>query len=196
MTQQQADELLKHAMKTAKENKDRKGYSGYFTQVAICVGPNRESSVLALEWKNNREKAAVMHALAKTAKEFKTQAIVIVNDVRWLKSDSFSAYFKLPKPGEISLEEWQQKYLEILNTRYHGTVANMPPELWSEALVVAIKGPYIKQRSLIEGYREGVGDSIMWDGHPLEEEFEAKGEVTTIINVLPEWWEEPDGKPN
>ena len=125
------------------------------------------------------QKEIIMKALSITAREMKVVAIVLVNDTFHVKTKAFMKYFNID--SDLSHKEFEKIYIEILDSQFDGTLKNAPPELVSDALIVAMKGPHVKQRIFFMPYHEGVGDSIRWD----EEEPEHEGEFM----VLEDWWD-------
>jgi hypothetical protein len=59
--------------------------------------------------------------------------------------------------------------------------------------VVSIKGPAIEPEMRFFRYEKGPRDSVVWleDGDTIKD----KSEVSVKINMLPDWWEEPTGRP-
>ena len=179
VTKERLDELMQGLKKVAMENRERNGFSGQFTPVAIVVGPNGEHAVQPTPYRNVEEKQILMKALSQTARRMGVIAIVLVNDTYHCNTKKLAERYGFdPK---LPYEEFKKIYVELLNTQWNGSLANAPADLKSDALIVAMKGPIVQQRVFFLPYHEGVGDSIRWD----EEEPEHEGE----IYMLEDWWD-------
>lgn len=178
VTQERLDELMQGLKKVAMDNRERVGYSGHFSPVAIIVGPTGEHLVQPTPYKTAHEKAVLMKALSCAAREMGVLAIVLVNDTYHCNSKKLAERYGLdPK---MPYEEFKKVYVDILDTQFNGSLANVPDDLKSDALIIAMKGPIVQQRVFFLPYHEGVGDSIRWD----EEEPEHEGEIL----MLDDWW--------
>lgn len=182
VTSEHIDDLMAGAKRVAMENRERAGFSGQFTPVAIVVGPEGQHSVQAMTFRNFQEKRILMRALSVTAREMGVIAIVLVNDTYHVNSKNFTKHFNLAP--DLKYDEFKKVYIELLDSEFGGSLANAPKELVSDALIVAMKGPLFKPRVWFLPYHEGVGDSIRWD----EEEPEHEGEIM----MLEDWWDEPE----
>jgi|SRR5580704_10336430 hypothetical protein len=194
LTREKIDKLMTEMSQAAKLNRERMGYSSQnFEPVALVIGPRLEHAITSLRHNSNEEKRAKTRALAMAARETKALAIVLVADARWSHADKFGAYFHIPPMEEIGLDAWTAQYYEILNGIYGGTLENCPREVWDEAVVVSIKGPAIEPEMRFFRYEKGPRDSVVWleDGDTIKD----KSEVSVKINMLPDWWEEPTGRP-
>jgi hypothetical protein len=192
VTKEFVDELLEHAAMMAKQKRTALGYSGEdkFIPVAIVVGPSGQQAVLSMKHGGDDDKRIRYTALSVAARSEGVLAIVLVNDMRWAHADTFANYFHLPKIEEIGLDAWTKEYHSIVYGVY-GSLGNCPREVWEEALVIAVKGPAITPTMKTLKYCKGEGDTIEW----LEEE--TTGDAVRVqMNVLPDWWEEPSGKPS
>jgi hypothetical protein len=194
LTQERIDEMMKHAAEVGKGNRERLGYSNdNFVPVAVIVGPHCEEAVMSIRHRNNDEKRIKMAALSAAAKDAGAIAILMVNDARWAHADKFGEYFHLPPIEEIGVEKWGREYLSILNGVYGGSLGNCPREVWEEALCVSIKGPAVEPQMLFLRYEKGPGDTVKWlDG---ADTIADKDAVAVKINILPDWWDEPTGRP-
>jgi hypothetical protein len=196
VTKEFVDELLDHAAKMAKQKRTALGYSGEdrFVPVAIVVGPHGEQAILPMTHHDGDDKRIRYNALSQAARSEGALAILIVNDTRWANADAFAAYFHMPKIEEIGLDAWSKEYNSILWGVYGGSLGNCPREVWEEALVVAVKGPAITPTMKMMKYRKGAGDSIEWLNETTTET--EKDAVGVKMNILPDWWEEPSGRPS
>lgn len=179
VTKERLDELMQGLKRVAMENRERAGFKGQFTPVAIVVGPTGEHAVQPTIYRNAHQKAIVMKALSLAARNMGVIAIVLVSDTFHVKVKSFSERFNIPEG--LSWDEWQKIYREILDVQFEGSIANLPENLRSDALVLAMKGPMVQQRVFFMPYHEGVGDSIRWDAEEPEHEAE--------ILMLEDWWD-------
>jgi hypothetical protein len=187
MNEEQIEELMNHMLSVGKSNRERAGYKDEnFLPVANIIGPNGESALAPLRFRDDREKHILMNALSTAARAEGAQAIVIVSDTRFTESPAFGEYFSIPKNTPV--EKFQQDYLRILREGYGGEIKNLPRELWKEAVCVAIKGPLIRSRLKMAYYVEGEGDRVEWvEGDGLK-----AGDA--LFHMIPDWWD--DGRPN
>lgn len=179
VTKEKMEELLAGIKKVAMDNRERAGFRGNFTPVAIIVGPDGEHTVQGLPYRTRREKEMLMKAISETARLMNVIAIVLVNDTYHVDRGLFTKFFNLAP--DLTDAEYEKIYYEILDDEFGGTLANAPKEIVSDALLVAMKGPHFKQRIFFMPYHEGVGDSIRWD----KEQPEHDGEIL----VLEDWWD-------
>jgi hypothetical protein len=191
LSEERISGILKETLEVAKMFKEQRGYRKDFQNIVLAFSPELEVATVPVSWRNNVEKRVLMQALAKTARDTKAVAIAMVTDARWLRTEDFAEYFHLPKPGAIPNEEWLDKYHEILNGMYGGSFEYLPKEVVNESLLVAIKGPAIQPRTLSAPYTEGPNDTIKWVEGELHHE-----DATAKIGIIPDWWDEPTGKPN
>jgi hypothetical protein len=180
VTNEKLDELMQGLKRVAMENRERAGFSGQFTPVAIIVGPDGQHVVQPTPYRSKNEKAIFMRAMSLTARQMGVLAIVLVNDTYHCNTKKLAERYGIdPK---LPYKEFRKVYLEILDTQFNGSLANAPDDVKSDALIIAMKGPIVPQRIFFLPYHEGVGDSIRWD----EEEPEHEGEIL----MLEDWWDE------
>lgn len=179
-----AEQILDELLEVAKMRRASIPYSQNegMEQLLVFVGPHGELETQNMTWSDEREKYAKMRAVSQLAKELLCAAIVMISDTRWTKSDKFGAYFHLPPISEIGFEGWQKEYKTILNGIYGGLIKNLPRELWSEAILIVIKGPRIPCQSRMAAYIEGPNDSIQFI------ETEGLDYDKVKFNLLPDWW--------
>ena len=182
VTNEKLDELMQGLKRVAMENRERAGFSGQFTPVAIIVGPDGQHVVQPTPYRSKNEKAIFMRAMSLTARKMGVIAILLVNDTYHAKVKEFSEHYGIPVKG-LSWKEWEVAYIGILDSQLGGSLANAPKHLVTDALVLAMKGPVVEQRVLVLPYHEGVGDSIRWDEEEPEHEAEILG--------LEDWWDKP-----
>lgn len=180
------DAALDEWMEIAKKQRSEIPYSKdeSFTNTLIVLGPMLEAAAFPVIWEDNREKYIKMKAWSQAAKDADAHAIALVSDTRWTESNKFGAYFKIPNVKELGLEEYSKRYNEILRKPpYNGELKNLPRSLWSEAIVVAVKGPTIKLQTRMARYVEGPRDTIQWLLPEPGHEYKAAG-----FNLIPDWW--------
>jgi hypothetical protein len=173
------EELVTHTMKIAKLHREQAGFSGSFAPLAIVVGPEGQQVRQPTPYHSRKEKQAMMQAISLTARSFGAVAILLVSDTRYVKCDDFTKRFNLPE--DLSWDEWQQHYVEILDKHFGGEMANLPITLLTDAMVVAIKGPLVETKSYFLPYHEGVGDSVRWDDPDPHHDAQ--------ILMLEDWWD-------
>jgi hypothetical protein len=181
-------ELLNGWILIAKEDRARHNYSAeeaFVPKVAI-IGPNDESFVAVANWRNEQEKYAMMRAAAETARKMFAQAIMLASDTRWVLFEPFNNYFHVDPPRSMEradVEAYQRRYLVILR-EHGGQVKHLPRQLWSEAVMVAIKGPRCGTHSIMAPYDQGPNDTV----HYLSAEI-LKRDRREQMNLIPEWWQ-------
>lgn len=177
--------LLDSLLMTAKAERARIPYSQDegMRQYVLAIGPNGEAEMLPIQWRDEREKYFKMKAVSKVAQDTLCSAVVLISDTRWTNSDKFGDYFHIPPVKEIGLEKWRKEYHTILGGMYGGLIKNLPRELWSEAVIVIIKGPRIKCESRMAPYVEGPNDTIQYT-----EETDSFAGIKEF-NLLPDWWQ-------
>ena len=105
-------------------------------------------------------------------------AALVQSDARAVHGDKFAKYFGVSE--KLSIREYEEEYSRILTEKFDGTVANLPQELWIDALVTCIKGPKIMPVNFMTFYEKNAKGKI---------EFEpAKEQPGAEINFLPDWW--------
>lgn len=179
VTQERLDNLLEAMKQVAKVNRERAGFKGQFSPVAIVVGPHGERAVQPMLYRSYDEKKILMTALSMAARTANALAILLVNDTYHARTEEFSKYFGIPEG--LSWKQWEDAYRDILDTQLGGSLANAPKNLITDALVLAMKGPMLKPQVFVLPYHEGVGDSIRWDAELPEHDAE--------ILMLDDWWD-------
>lgn len=137
--------------------------------------------IIALHWKDNREKYAMAAMANMEARKRKAKSLSFVTDSRWVKSDVFCEYFGLPKPGRGEIKQFQKTYHRILD-EHGGEIKNLPRPIWEEAVIVFTNGPGIPLQVKMLPYREGENDTIEWMPVPLEDYDGYKSDMLT------DWW--------
>lgn len=187
------NDLLNKMLIVAREDRARKPYSQdeSFVPKIMFVGPNDETCIAPITWRNEDEKYAKMAAAADTARRMCAQAIVLVSDTRWLKSDKFNEHFKIEGPTvpitDRSIREYQSRYLDILR-EHGGQMKNLPRHLWSEAVMVAMKGPRCGTHSILAPYTKGPGDKVQYLA-PEEPRLGGGADWKQRMNLIPAWWQ-------
>jgi hypothetical protein len=108
-------------------------------------------------------------------------AALYQSDTWQVDGQKITTYFGLSET--LSFEEYEKEYIRILNEKFEGTAANLPPELMTEGIYTGIKGPQIMPVSFITPYVRDKDGAL---------EFKDTKEVEGgISNLLPDWWETP-----
>lgn len=149
---------------------------------ALILGDG-EVRLTPLPWGDQAAKHKRLGEVARTARREGAIAIALISDARWVKSDSFCAYFGLPGVKEMEVEVFKGCYAKILGG-YGGEMQRLPRQLWTEAVVVSLKGPGVEPRIRMAGYVEGRRDRVEW--LPAVERDDAHTRVE--VNMLPDWW--------
>jgi hypothetical protein len=179
VNEEYVDKLLTHAMDTAKKNREKEGFSGDFTPVAIAVGPHGEHGLTALPYQTATEKAVMLAAITVAARDLHALAVVLVRDTREVDLDKFDRYHGLPE--EPDFEKRRDRYAEIRASRYGGFMGEIPHELFTDAILVSVKGPMVEPEARFQYYKEGVGNSIIWG--------EQRIDPRVKVLDLQDWWD-------
>jgi hypothetical protein len=110
-----------------------------------------------------------------------TPAVLVQADARIGKMPEIAGHFGWP--ADLGFEEYEKRYSRILKEQYDGTIANMPPHLWVDAIFTTIKGPKIIPFIISTPYHAGEHGEVVY-----EEAMETSGVVSPL---LPDWWESP-----
>ena len=110
---------------------------------------------------------------------FQAPAGLMQMDTWQVDANKFAVHFGLSMPCDSA--EFVKEYFRILNEKFNGTAANLPPELMIEGMITTIKGPKIMPVSFITQYsRKEDGTLEFRDTKELEED---------LNTLLPDWWE-------
>jgi hypothetical protein len=180
VTEQFIKEVMQHAMEKAKEHREKAGFKGSFMPLAIVIGPHGEQGLVPTPYKSREEKDAMMKVLTVAAREARAFAVVIVSDTRQVDLKKFASYFNIPLDMMSNYQECEKIYTKILHEQFGGQMQNLPKGLLGDALIVGIKGPFVREHVISAMYRESVGDTIVFD-EPLEYE--------TKVMMLDDWWD-------
>ena len=106
-------------------------------------------------------------------------AALMQSDTMQVDGHKFAQHFGLSRT--LSPEEYQQEYLRILDKDFAGSVANMPRDLWQDAIATSIKGPKIPVIFLRTIYhKDTAGKVVLEDTERYSHGF---------MNIIPDWWE-------
>jgi hypothetical protein len=179
--------LVHEMMETAKDNRASYKYSEdeKMMPVAIIVG-EKETMVVGLKWKDNREKWAMMKTIGETARARNARVVGLASDTRWVKSDVLCRYYKRPLPDVADLAEFKKWYFALLAS-VGGELKNLPREVWSEAVMVAAKGPEIGTITQLATYIEGPNDTVLFQPSSADD-ISASANYTQDLQLLPDWW--------
>jgi hypothetical protein len=110
---------------------------------------------------------------------FQAPAALMQMDTWQVNGNKFAVHFGLSMPCDSA--EYKKEYSRILNEKFKGTAANLPPELITEGMITTIKGPKIMPVSFITQYSRKEDDTL---------EFRDIKELEKDLNpLLPDWWE-------
>jgi hypothetical protein len=184
LTPEKARELMNVLMLEAKRQRANIPYSQTdgFPQAIVFIGPNLEPASVPITWSNENEKWHKMKAVSKTAQDMLCQAVALVSDTRWVEEDRIVKLLGIPPLAEIGLEKFKEMYSHIIGERFGGYLGNAPKELFTEAIMIAMKGPRLNgPQAIFAPYEQGAKDSIRWLP-PIKEH------GTHHFNLLPDWW--------
>lgn len=94
-------------------------------------------------------------------RQLKIPVALIQSDARRANISDILALFGLP--ADLGVEEMQREYLCILNERFGGTMENLPPEVWKDTIITAIKGPNVMPFSVWTCYHGGEQGEVVWE---------------------------------
>lgn len=178
MSKERLDNLIEHVKATAMKHREEKGFSHNLAPLAICIGPNGEQATVPTPFKDLSQKAAMMKALSKTARASNVIAIILIGDTFTMSRKKFNEHYKVPE--NLTNDEWIDLYISIVKDT-GGNIANLPKELLTDAILVSVKGPAVREVAYFLPYHEGVGDSVRWD-EPYPPDY-------TEIFLLDDWWD-------
>jgi hypothetical protein len=147
----------------------------------VIIAAKGGISFVTMQWRNNAEKYSAMLRVSEVAKELDAEAVALISDTRWVKSEDFCRYFNVPLPTKDGMEKFVAEYQRILR-EHGGEIKKLPRAVWSEAVCVLVKGPGVGPYSIMADYVEGPGDTVQYlpDDHESTEIVEAE--------IIPAWW--------
>jgi hypothetical protein len=123
-----------------------------------------------------------MKAVSETAREMFCQAVCLVTDTRWVEEDKAVKILGIPPLSEVGMEKFTQNYQRVVTERFGGYLGNAPSELYTKAIVIAMKGPRLDgPQSIAAPYERGPNDTIHWLSYLHKPK-------TIHFNLLPDWW--------
>lgn len=122
-----------------------------------------------------RKKLLVISSLCR---ESPPAAILLQSDT-WQASETFFRHYGMET---LPTKKREERYVEILNREYGGTLANVPQELKGEAIITCTKGPKLLPSHHLTFYRREKGHVV------VEKTLDLEGRAGTL-NLLPDWWE-------
>ncbi len=182
------DGIMDGLLEIAKTLRAQKKYSEEeFINICIVLGP-KETGIIVTPWHNDAEKRAMMKMVSDKAREQKATVVGVVSDTRWTDAKKLCSYFNVPEPkGAEDFEAFKNWYHSLL--RLHGgEIRNLPREVWSEAVMVAAKGPQIKTTAVFAPYVEGPNDTVLYtakNSNSPDGDIEAH---TFQLGLIPDWW--------
>ena len=181
--QEKIGQMLDVTLERAKIERERVPYSRSdgFPQAILFLGPMFEVASIPAMWGNENEKYRLMGAVSETAKRTMSMAVILVTDTRWVESDKIAPLMGLPKPEDVGIEKWQDLYTAALKKKFNSYAGNMPPEWYSEALMVVAKGPGVGVIHRVAHYEKGANDSIKWVPASVTPD-------AVTMNLIPDWW--------
>jgi hypothetical protein len=109
----------------------------------------------------------------------KIEAVILRTDARTAKLDKIAEYYRWPagKPREYYFEQYG-RVIEING----GTLANLPKQLWQDAINTVVKGPQIGNHALYTPYGGDDQDRVVL--------LETKGNEGGVESgIIPDWWQ-------
>lgn len=146
----------------------------------VYLSPTNHLRDMILPGGMSTEARRAMPGIAEILRAFNAPAALVQSDSRQLDVNKFAAYFKLA--AKLTAREVLEEYQRVLNEHYEGTMANLPRELWYDALATVIKGPKMMPLLIRTPYHGDANGNVEW-----EETLETGG-LTDFL--LPDWWDE------
>ena len=184
LTPEKVRQMLNILLLEAKRQRSNIPYSRVddLAQAIVVLGPNLEVSSLPVTWRDEREKYAKFKAVSKAAQETFAQAVCLITDVRWVEDKRASEMLGIPPLEEVGIEAFGQNYKRVVTERFGGYLGNAPRGLYSEAIIIIMKGPRLGGPQMLSApYEEGPNDTIRWLKQPVETK-------AHNFNLLPDWW--------
>jgi hypothetical protein len=184
LTPEKVRQMLNILLLEAKRQRSNIPYSKIdsFPNAVVFLGPNIEPVSMPVTWRDEREKYAKMEAVSKTAKAMLCQAVALISDTRWADEERITELLGIRPTAEIGVEAFQEEYKRVVHERYGGYLGNAPKGLYSEAVMIAMKGPRLNGPQVLQArYEEGPKDTIRWTGQPEKLD-------TLHFNLVPDWW--------
>jgi hypothetical protein len=185
LTPEKVRELMNALLLKAKQNRAAIPYSktDAFPNAVVFLGPNLEPASTPITWRDEREKYAKMEAVSKTARDMFCQAVALISDSRWVEEANAVKVLGIPSREEVGMDKYLENYRRVITERYGGYLGNAPKELFTEAIMIAMKGPRMNGPQVVSApYDKGPNDSIHW--LPAL----TVSRMTHHFDLLPDWW--------
>ncbi len=105
-------------------------------------------------------------------------AALIQSDSMFVQSPKFTEYFGLSP--SLSLDAYSDEFRRILDEKFEGTMANLPRELWRDAIFTCVKGPKVPMLMISHTFKPDADGRVIYEPYYESANFEA--------NILPDWW--------
>jgi len=184
-TKEEVASMMEMLLDLAKQDRESHKYSEDEKVIpkAFIYGDD-EVTIMLMDWKDTKTKYEMAMFANLQARLTKAKSLSFATDTRWVKSDVFCDYFKLPRPNKNNMDAFRAIYHNKL-AEYGGQVKNFPREIWAEAVTVFTNGPGIPVTIQMAPYKEGPNDTIEWlprEGQHNTEKNYGKSDLLT------DWW--------
>ena len=113
-TKEDTKEMMAMLLNLAKQTRERYKYSGDEEMMPMAYIFGEAVTIMMMTWKDNKEKYLMAAAANMKAREQKARSLSFVTDARWVNSDSYVKYYKLPEPKEMGVEKFTAHYHRTL----------------------------------------------------------------------------------
>lgn len=124
---------------------------------------------------------ALLQILNENMRASKPAAVLIQSDAWFIKSDKFGPAFGM---ADLPYEKWQERYWEILNRDFDGTLGNVPREFRGEAIFTYVKGKGLPEIREFTYYHEGPDGKFALD----EDQEVIHRYMYGQFNLINDWW--------
>jgi len=110
LTQEDVTGMMAVLLETAKKTRESFKYSGDEKMTPMALIFAEQITMMMMTWKNNREKYVMAGAANAAARKAHAKSLSFVTDTRWVQSDKFCEYFKLPLPKKEGMDAFVDLY--------------------------------------------------------------------------------------
>jgi hypothetical protein len=133
-------------------------------------------------WHSRDEMHAMMETLSRVCGTISARAAIITSDARFMQVKAFCEHFAIELPTSENIKAWEKKRRSIMRS-YDNEMSKLPRPLWSEALMVGVKGPGV-EKGLVSHYRVA-DDKYVFDPPTFNDD----AEMIWSVKMLPAWWQ-------
>lgn len=181
-TKEDVQGMMATLLETAKKERESHGYSGDEKMLPMAFIFGESITMMMLDWKDHKTKYQMAMMANFQARKAHAKSLSFVTDSRWVKSEVFCEYFKLPLPTKDKMDDFISLYHRML-AEHGGSIKDFPRAVWEEAITVFTNGPGIPITIQMAPYKEGPNDTIEW--LDLDDKYKGKPGKS---DLLTNWW--------